>query len=396
MIRLLTFSSLYPNTRMPRHGIFVHTRLRQLLDSGRIQARVVAPVPWFPSRSPRFGQYAKYAAVPRRDCRDGIRVDYPRYPVLPKVGMTIAPWLMARALLPVLRKQIAAGDDFDIIDAHYFYPDGVAAAWLGQRLGKPVVITARGSDINLIARYPGPRKQIQRAARRAAGLITVSAALKDELLKLGAPAERIQVLRNGVDATRFAPPPDRDALRSRLGLRGATLLSVGNLLEAKGHHFIIEALPDLPDTQLLIAGDGEYEPALRARIRQLDLGDRVQLLGTLSQDGLKEYYGAADLLVLASRREGWANVLLESMACGTPVLASAVGGSPEVVAAPAAGALLDALSGDAVAAGVRKLLDTPPDRHATRQYAEGFSWQATTDGQLQLFRQIAERSGPAD
>lgn len=388
MTRLLTFTSLYPNTQMPRHGIFVQTRLRQLLDAGPVQARVVAPVPWFPSRSPRFGQYAKYAAVPLTEVREGIRVDHPRYPVIPKVGMRVAPWLMARAMLPVLRRQIAAGDDFDIIDAHYFYPDGVAAAWLGQQLNKPVVITARGSDINLIATYPGPRAQIQRAATQAAGLVTVSAALREALLNLGAPANRVQVLRNGVDAARFTPPADRAALRQRLNLRRPTLLSVGNLLEAKGHHWVIEAVAELPGTQLLIAGDGEYEPVLRQRIAALGLNERVQLLGTLPQDRLKDYYGAADVLVLASRREGWANVLLEAMACGTPVLASAVGGSPEVVAAPAAGALLTDLSTEAVVIGARKLFAAPPDRAATRRYAEGFSWQATTDGQLALFDDI--------
>ena len=118
-------------------------------------------MPWFPSRAARFGEYAGYARIPARDVRHGIAIDYPRYPVIPKVGMSLAPVLMALAVLPRLRAIIADGYDFDAIDAHYVYPDGVAAAWLGRQLGKPVVITARGSDLNVLPQYPLPRRMIR-------------------------------------------------------------------------------------------------------------------------------------------------------------------------------------------------------------------------------------------
>ncbi|MGC2522631.1 MAG: glycosyltransferase, partial [Stellaceae bacterium] len=173
-MQILTFTTLYPSASRPQHGIFVETRLRKLVESGSVAARVVAPCPWFPIASARFGEYGVMAQVPRRETRHGIEVEHPRYPLLPKIGMSTAPIAVFAALLPVLRRQIAMGRDFALIDAHYFYPDGVAAVLLGRALGRPVVVTARGSDLNLIAGFRVPRRWIRWAAAKAEGLVAVS------------------------------------------------------------------------------------------------------------------------------------------------------------------------------------------------------------------------------
>jgi len=385
-MKILTFSTLYPHPARPSHGIFVETRLRHLLASGEVESKVVAPVPWFPSRNPRFGEYAIHARAPREETRNGIDVLHPRYPLLPKIGMTLAPFLLAGAVRPVIDR-ILRTYAFDLIDAHYFYPDGVAAALLGRRLGKPVVITARGTDVNLIPRYRLPRTMIRWAARRAAGMITVARALKDDLIRIGVPGERIEVLRNGVDLQLFRPV-EREATRRKLGMSRTTLLSVGHLIPRKGHELVIGALPRLPDMELVVIGDGPERGALDALARECGVGDRVRFVGALPQEELRSYYGAGDALVLASSREGWANVLLESMACGTPVVATTAGGSPEVVAAPEAGGLITERSPKAVAEGVRRLFAAYPDRGATRRYAEKFGWEETTRGQLRLFERV--------
>jgi len=392
VIKLLTFSSLYPSSVRPNHGIFVETRLRYLLASGAVQSTVVAPVPWFPFKSERFGEYAAYARTPREETRNGIHVLHPRFALLPKVGMSTAPALLAAAALPSLRRIIREGYDFDVIDAHYYYPDGVAAAILGKLLRKPVVITARGTDINLIPQYAGPRRMIRWAAQRAAKSITVCEALRTSMADLGIDAERIVALRNGVDLERFSPV-DRAAQRTALGLEGFTLLSVGYLIPRKAHHLIIEALPALPGTRLLIAGEGPEKENLTRLAQDLGVANRVTMLGALPQTELRNYYGAVDALVLASSREGWANVLLESMACGTPVVASNVWGTPEVVASPAAGVLMEERTARGVAQAVERLRAHYPEHAATRAYAEGFSWDDTTHRQIALFQQIvAERS----
>lgn len=390
MTRILTFSSLYPNAAQPRHGLFVEQRLRHLVASGEVSAQVIAPVPWFPFRSARFGIYARYAAVPRTEQRHGIDIVHPRYPVIPKVGMNVAPALMARYTEAAVRSAISDAPDTAVIDAHYFYPDGVAAARLGQRLGKPVVITARGSDINVIATYASPRRQILAAASAAAAIVTVCAALRDRLIELGADGDRITVLRNGVDHKLFYPVA-RATARAATGIDGPTLLSVGNLVELKGHHLVIEALKQLPLHRLVIVGDGPERDRLQQLARRLGVDSRVRFAGSVDQPALRNFYSAANMLVLASSREGMANVLLESLACGTPAVATAVSGTPEVIADPAAGRLIRQRNADAIAAAVKSLSDAPPERAATVAYARRFGWDETTRGQVNLFRSIGAR-----
>jgi glycosyltransferase involved in cell wall biosynthesis len=385
-MKLLTFSTLYPHAGRPTHGIFVETRLRQLVASGQVESKVLAPVPWFPFRHPAFGEYALHARAPAGERRHGIEVVHPRYPLVPKLGMTLAPVLLAQAAKPAMRRLLERYD-FDAIDAHYLYPDGVAAAMLGRQFGKPVVLTARGTDVTLIPRYRMPRAMILWAARSARALITVSRSLKDGLASLGVPPERITVLRNGVDLDLFRPG-EREATRDRLGLRNTTLLSVGHLIERKAHHLAVRAAALLPDVDLIIVGDGPELGALRSLAQRAGVAHRVRFLPAMNQEELRQYYGAADALILASSREGWANVLLESMACGTPVIASNVGGAAELVTAPAAGVLFEQRTPEGLAEAVRRLFSAYPERAATRRHAEQFSWAATTRGQIELFRAV--------
>ncbi len=385
-IRLLTYTTLYPNSEQPRHGIFVEQRLRQLVRSGRAVSRVVAPVPW-------LLREASVSRIPRHEERHGIPIDHPRYPVVPKIGMSIAPALLAIATLRELAHVARSGYEFAAIDAHYLYPDGVAAAWIARRLRKPLVLTARGSDVNVLPLYALPRRQILWAARRAAAIVTVSRSLEQSLVALGVAPERLTTLRNGVDLDLFRPV-DRVLTRNRLGLDGPTLLSVGHLAENKGHHIVLHALAELPDTSLVIAGDGPQAADLRALARTLGVSPRVRFVGTLAQDELPAWYGAADALVLASSREGMPNVVLEALACGTPVVATAVGGIPEVVSVPAAGVLMARRDPQALAEAFRALCRSGIDRAETRRHAERFGWPATTEGQLRIFGALVS-AGPA-
>lgn len=393
-IRTLLFSTLYPSSVRPGHGIFVETRLRHLLASGEVETRVVAPVPWFPFRHPAFGEYARHAAMPPREERNGIQIEHPQYLLLPKIGMNSAPYTLAHAGLAAAKKLIATGYDFDLIDAHYFYPDGVAATMIGKALNKPVVITARGSDINLLPRYRIPRRLILQAARDCAAVVTVSRALKEALVVLGAPGEKITVLHNGVDVQEFYEE-DRVAARAAFRVSGFTLASVGNLIRSKGHHTVIEALTTIANAELLIAGRGPEEGNLKRLADRLGVADRVRFVGVLPQSELRKLYSAADCLVLASEREGCPNVLLEAMACGTPVVAGAVGGIPEVVASDEAGVLIGALNRENVVLGINRLRDSPPKRSKTRMYAEKFRWDQTSSGQTTLFCNVIAQRGSA-
>jgi teichuronic acid biosynthesis glycosyltransferase TuaC len=388
-MKILTFTTLFPNAVQNHHGIFTETTLKHQLATAKIRATVVAPVPWFPSKNPVFGRYGSYASVPLLEQRIGVDVHHPRYFLPPKVGMNLAPFLMAKAALPVL-KALEEKEGFDVIDAHYFYPDGVAAVMLGLHLKKPVIVSALGTDINLIPKFRLARGMIKWAGQRSAAMITVCEALKHEMVEMGMNGNKIHPLRNGVDLELFHPV-DRRAARLSLGISEFTLLSVGHLDPRKGHDRTIAALRYLPDVKLVIIGEGAAKVKLQQLATDEGVSDRVTFVAPLSQAALRLYYNACDALVLASSREGWANVLLEAMACGTPVVASDVWGTPEVVRVPEAGVLLEENSPSGIAHGVRKLRNCYPAHGATRAYAERFGWATTTAGQIDLFRQAIQQ-----
>ncbi len=389
------FSTLYPNREQPNHGIFVENRLRHTLAQGGIEAMVMAPVPYFPFRHKMFGRYATLAAVPREETRHGLVIHHPRYAVIPKIGSRFTPAFLYRAARRALTRLEGPGAArFDLIDAHYFYPDGVAAARLARELNLPLLITGRGTDLTLIPQSPAARAQIQWAASQASALITVCEDLKQKLIALGEAESRIVTLRNGVDLQRFSPG-DRAAARARLGIDGFTLLSVGSLIPRKGHELIIAALADLPDASLLIAGSGPMRSELESVAREKGVGPRVRFLGEIAHDALSEAYRAADIFVLASSREGWANVLLEAMASGTPVVATNVNGTPEVIRDPKLGILVEERSAAALSRAIQDLRRSQPDRRAVRTYAEQFSWDETARANKALFLAAAHH-GYAD
>ena len=395
-LHLLTFSTLYPNAGQPNHGVFVENRLRHLLASGRASSTVLAPVPYYPQGrladaiGRRFG-WARFAQAPAQEVRHGITVLHPRYLVIPKFGMNHAPDLLYRAAAPALARLLRAGGGVDVIDAHYVYPDGVAAVMLGRRFGLPVTITARGSDVTQLPDFPVPRARIVDAISRADALISVSAALGERLVELGAAPSNVHVLRNGIDLAQFRPV-DGSAVRAEIGISAETklLVSVGHLIERKRNSLTIAALPSLPGVHLALVGDGPERAALQAQAQRLGVAERVHLLGARPHHALAAYYAAGDAMVLASSREGWANVLLESMACGTPVIASNIPGNPEVVQMPEAGLIMRENSGIGIAEAARTLFADPPNRAATRAYAERFGWDETTEGQLRVFHSVLD------
>lgn len=388
-IKLLLFSSLFPHAAEPTLGIFVENRLRNLLKSGEITATVIAPVPWFPFKHAFWGAYGRAARAPRRENRDGLTIYHPRFLVIPKIGMKLTPCFLAWAAKRQLRKLMHAGNVFDIIDAHYLYPDGVAAQALSKEFRLPYVLTARGSDVTQIALMPGPQRLILNAMEKASHTITVSQSLKDKLVTLGADAGKITALRNGVSLEKFSPVNRAaQALRKDLGLEATTkiILFAGWLIKRKRVDLLIGALPFLSGVTAVLIGEGPELHSLKRQADELGVSDRVHFMGLKSPDDMPYYFSAADLLVLPSEREGWANVLLEALACGTPVVASAVDGATELVTDEIAGRLVYEFSPEAFASAIEEVLKQAPARHAVRNFAGNFSWDATTKGQIRVFQ----------
>lgn len=393
-MKILTVSSLYPNNKDLKHGVFIETRLRHLIKGfPEVQPIVIAPVPWFPFSSPKFGGYSNYAGVVPKETRHNIEIYHPKYLVIPKIGMYLTPFFMKWAISRTLKKLIQQGKNFDLIDGHYFYPDGVAIAGVAKKFKLPFTCTARGTDINLIPQYPKALKMLKVVFKQAAHMMTVCQALKNEMLTLGVKNEDVTVLRNGVDLELFKPSNEsqQQILKEELGIDGKLVMSVGWLIERKGHYLVIDAIKNVDNAILAIVGNGPDQTKLENQVKKLGLENKVKFLGALSQTVLNKWFNAADITVLASSREGWANVLLESMASGTAVVATKVWGTPEVVTCSDAGVLIER-SAKSIQQGLETLLANPPQRALTRQYAEKFDWSSTSQGQIDIFTKIINKS----
>jgi teichuronic acid biosynthesis glycosyltransferase TuaC len=292
-------------------------------------------------------------------------------------------------------RQLHEKMQFDCIDAHYVYPDGFAAVRLGKTLGIPVIVSARGTDISLFPSFRLIRPMIQWTLRNATGVIGVCEALKQSMLGLGASVENTRAIGNGVDVQRFLPMERREA-RTKLGipLDAEVVVAVGNLVPVKGYQFLIPAIARLaiqdPKIMLYIVGEGYFRAKLEALAQQEKVQDRAIFVGRKPNEDLRYWYSAADLSCLASSREGWANVLLESLACGTPVVATRVWGAPEVITSPELGVLVDQ-SVDSIAAGLDLALHKRWDREVLARYAASRTWDVVA-GEVENFLKLQIRS----
>jgi len=377
-LRVLTFTALYPNKANPLQGIFIHQRVKHLARRPGNFAEVIAPVPYFPSWLP-FDRWRKFSQIPLEEEIDGLRIHHPRYPLLPGISMPAHGMLMYLASLSLARG-LHGEKRFDCIDAHFVYPDGFAAVRLGKKLRLPVVVSARGTDINLYPSFRFIRPMLRWTLTNAAGAIAVSAALKNKMTALGLLESKIQVISNGVDVERFQMF-DAITARKQLGLpvEGPIAVSVGSLIESKGHHLLIEAVAKLagrfPQLRLYVIGEGIYRSQLETFLREKKLQDRVFLPGNQPNEELPLWFNAANLSCLVSSREGWPNVVSESLACGTPVLATRAGGIPEIIISPKLGMFVERHL-DSVAAGLEQALATTWNRTEIARQSRARSWDA--------------------
>lgn len=374
-LRVLTLSTLFPDSSRPRFGPFVERQTIELAAHPDVDLRVVAPLGLPPWPLNRFGRYAALSALPREEDWKGITLYRPRFQHRPGGGGGLDADAMSKALLPFLQV-LRAAFPFDVIDAEFFFPDGPAAVRLGEALGVPVSIKARGSDIHYWGRQPETREQVIGAGNGAAGLLAVSEALKADMIALGLPEGKIRTHYTGVDLETFALR-DRAQARQELGIAGQLMVCIGNLLERKGQNILIDALPQLPGVTLALIGTGPARADLEVRARRRQVAGRVIFTGSLPQTEIAHWLAAADAMALASASEGLANVWVESLACGTPVVTTDVGGAREVISGPDAG-LLVAADPNAFADGIRSLCLNPKPQAAVRAFAEKFTWAANT------------------
>jgi teichuronic acid biosynthesis glycosyltransferase TuaC len=389
-MRILTFSHLFPDSIRPVWGIFVYQRIRHFCKRSGNTAIVVAPVPylprWFPSKSREHFKH-----IPREEEVGGIVVQHPRYLLVPKLAMPVHGLLLFLGSYWTVAK-LHRQAKFDCIDAHFVYPDGFAAVLLGRVLGIPVFCSARGTDITVYPTFRLIRPLIRWSLRKAAGVIAVSQSLKQAMTALGIPEDKIRVIGNGIDAERFRLMDRQEARRKlELPLDGPLLVAVGSLHEHKGHAMLISAVAEMANRhdglRLCIIGEGPLRERLQRLIAEKGLAGRVKLVGSVQNQELTAWFNAADVSCLPSSREGWPNVLLESLACGTPVVATRVGGVAEVIVSPDYGILVGQ-SVPELSEGIEAALQKVWDREAIHRYAKSRTWDQVA---LEMEEFMAER-----
>jgi len=392
--RLLVYSSLFPSAARPGAGLFIRERMFRV--AARFPMVVVSPVPWFPLQGliRRWKPWFRPETT-RHEQQQGIDVYYPRFLSFPGVLKSLDGLFMALGSLSLLW-QLRRTFRFNLIDAHFAFPDGDAATLLGRWFRVPVTITLRGTEVPL-ARYRLRRRRMLLALRRASRIFAVADSLKRHVTALGAPEYKILVVGNGVDISKFYPLPQVDA-REHLQLpeNVPTLISVGGLVERKGFHRVIEVLTalreDFPELQYLVVGgpgpEGDWQARLKQQVIELGLQDAVRFLGSMPGEQLKLPLSAANVFVLATRNEGWANVFLEAMACGLPVVTTGVGGNAEVVCRPELGTIVPFGDSGALERALREALKKNWSREKILAYARDNAWEKRVDVLAQEFKQL--------
>lgn len=395
-LRIAVVSTFYPNPSAPYRTLFVRHLVRSLAEQADV--RVLAPVPYAPPWPPSR-RWRALRAVPDEHDDGPLRISHPRYLVIPKVD-ALSGFSYARALLPWLRR-MRAERPIDVLHAHCVYPDGVGVALTARQLGIPLVVTAHGSDLNLDARRASLRGQMRWALRRAAGIIAVSEDLCRKAIDL-APEARDRttcIPCAGVDAAVFHNG-DRLAARAARSLEPESRIAlfVGNLVAIKALDVLLAAWRLLlaagtvgDADRLVLIGDGVLRQQLSTQIRAKELRGTVQLLGALPQQEVAGWMQAASVLCLSSHQEGMPNVVIEALASGLPVTATAVGGIPDLVKPHVNGCL--AAPGDArqLAQALAEAFGRNWDAVQIAATAAGYNWKDLATRNLEVLRSAAGR-----
>ena len=376
LLRVLTLASLFPDASRPTFGPFVEKQTLGLAAHPEVELRVVSPIGVPPWPLSRHANYQGFDEVPRYEEWKGVPVYRPRFLHIPGLKGRFDAGAMAQAVLPLL-KDIRADFPFDVIDAEFFFPDGPAAIRFGEVFGLPVSIKARGADIQYWGVAGPTARPVVEAGRKAGGLLAVASALKQDMINIGIPGEKIRVHYTGVDLSLFKAG-ERAGAKAELGVRGPLVVSVGALIPRKRQALTMEAVARLDGVTLALIGKGEDEAMLRDLAARLGIADRVRILGALPHPVIARWLAAADVMCLPSKSEGLANAWVEALACGTPIVSTDVGGARELVDRAEAGHIVEAEVG-AVSAAIADLITHPRDPLAVRATAERFTWEANRD-----------------
>ncbi|GFO57771.1 hypothetical protein GMST_00960 [Geomonas silvestris] len=387
--RILFISNLYPNPY--RRGMAEFNRQQVLALSSHYDIAVVSPVPW----TTTIAAIAPPPVAPLAAVGTGVEVHHPTYYYLPGMLRKLQGEAFLYSILPTVRR-LAGQRPFDLVYASWLFPDAWAASRIAQRLRVPLFVKVHGSDVNRLAPSCPVTSRSLEAARRAQKVLCVSRALQERLATLGIDPAKMETVYNGVDSSLFFPVPSQTA-RLALGIEGARplILYVGNLKVEKGIMDLLEAYRNILTTtnivdtpQLAIIGSGPCED----KVKKFSLpGAKVLFLGTQQLESIALWMNAASVLCLPSYNEGVPNVVLEAQACRTPVVATRVGGIPEIFRDDGSMILVDPGRVDQLTQALLKMIQAASERKAGPVPVG--SWQDNAEKLVCLFEQALSHQG---
>lgn len=396
---VLVLSYLFPNRAQSDYGVFVLNRLKAVAELCNV--RVIAPVQWYPLID-RVRSSLRGTRIPIREVIGGLDVYHPRFPVIPRFLKWIDAisylWAAVEITRTLLRREVFA---FDIVDVHWTYPDVVAGYFLARNRGTKWVVTVRGHEALYQEERSIRRWLVAQFLRRADFVVTLSAELQDKVIALGVQPAKTQVVLNGVDLAHFHRM-DRDMCREQLGLtrEKRIIVSVGRVTEGKGHQELVRmmrAVGTAEEVELFIIGgvnpEGDFTRTLTDLIAELGLNN-VHIVDKVDHKQLPKWYCAADLFCLATKREGCPNVVLEALACGTPVVVTDVGAVREIVADGKNGYVIDLAHLSSLADVVRKALDKAWSRNGIAEDMVNWGWAACAQQVVGVYRKAILEGKP--
>ena len=390
-LKALVLTNLFPNPQEPLRGIFVYQLVENLKN--HCDLMIVSPLPWFPKvpSLQRSGEWSKFSQIPQMATMNGLRIYYPKFPVIPKVGFVQSLFLFLRIFHTI--RSLHAEEQFDLVNAHWIFPDGVAAAWLCRILGLPLMLTAHGCDINAYTKLPMRRLQILSAIRSAQLTVVVSRQQKELIEKLGIRPSKMSIVQNGVDLDLLNVKDQRECRRLlHLDTEKKIILFIGQHVEVKGFTYLISAVKRLASKginnfKVIAIGEGPLKKTLWAEVQESELEQHIEFVGAKKYTEIPFWLGASDLLCLPSHREGCPCVVLEALACGRPVVASKVGGIPDIINHDN-GILIEPGNSESLSDGLMKALTTNWDAGQIQQSVLHQSWKHVAQRYYELMQGI--------
>lgn len=393
-LNVLLFTNLFPTPVDPTRGVFIDQLVRRLRE--HVDLTVMCPLPWFPKWPflRTLKNWYPFSQIPERYEVDGLPVYSPKYPLIPRVSEAFhasAVFLGAARTVARLHHE----KKFDIINGHWLYPDGVVAAWLAALMEAPLVLSGRGCDVNHFLNRWEKRRPILKALERAKKVTVVSEALRARLIHENLPSEKVVAIPNGVDFELFQLSSRPECLaKLDLSITGKNIVFVGQLLDIKGVDNLLHASALLAqhraDFTVYLVGDSSYRKSYEAMAYDLGVATRVQFVGNRPHKEIAAWIGAADVLCLPSLREGWPNVVMEALASGRPVVATRVGGIPEMVN-ERNGILVEPKQSRQLAEAIGTALEKSWNPSDIRRTVDHLTWEKTAECYARVFEETVKK-----